>query len=1411
MDECGYDSGGTDLCGEPVRDAPQRNCHKLKIPKPANHVSEQYFIRVNELRTRYHEMKWTEAPISEPEPSADPPAQTSAWARSFAQTGVRTGHKKGSKKEIEDYLGLMTRIQRMKEVCKTDTVPMPFHLVPKQGHSVGTGRNAQQAISWLFSKHAVATSYTAKSKPTHQSGQQTTRFPIDCVLSGEIASQMATEITFALCGLSGDGLADTGCDLAGRPVELWRNQSRISSSAASAVCADMPRFIQQTDLVANVRRLARAEVDFGTLTEALNPQTAHVRQVCAELCSDNASGFHIWLAWALVFALYDDARSRRLLDAHGITDFDVAVASSMLNYGRGAVSNRSRRESLTATPDVEKLAELCEAGVIKGAERAWQADALDLEQMPANASIDDCCTALNVHLKRNLSKKSKRKQMSTNNDGAYDFLAFVFCAKKLQNSVMLHLASSDDGAALRAARGVLDWQIAQKDFDVEEFHHKAAKESETEARVSHATDEAVRALHACVASLVTQDADQSPVGVVWTARGGRTRRGIARSRAALMAGRVVSALADPPAALCPPNRWCRVLWATHSAVLNSLRSEVPLCKLKSSTRKLPSSVTGLCRSVLLFRVSVPVTPAMRAAAQALTVALEEKGDRVVEFEGIRTPSAPASGPLAVGMLMQESLRALMLAPSNKITTEWSVRLSPDSPDEDKRYGKAPTTLGLRPNELLLVADLKLDTDPEIARSAPLLPNGSQLEEIDLICKATVVGDSAIPVETAIDAMLTMRFSRRPKRDEIFETAQDISINARIKRARALVFAAVTQCTSLHTASNAFAQCENATSISRTSRLGDPDNTRLLFPTLAQAFVVAHNGLRTSQNNSAWCGTYGAGYASGVIAAPGRLGCNLCSDRRLPTTTYADQAQVDELTEQMAEFAFAFDARRRRFARIPYEQRGIPRRLTAGVHSALRPLEAAFRMLRREGAPTSTVDSVQVLPFSPFSENVPARVADPTWTRLGGEPGLFEAHQSQRPDSTLPELSVLHTPFFDAMRVRIMTDADNSFETIDENIASCFVLGSALANLARIAARSRLVGVEATAKAGPPGDASTDLIREAMSLLVELGDRFYGTGCETPEDAALFCDMSVVLALLYPKTLVVGELLLPRFHEKSSQCCLTQQARSARDVRDRSGVAPDEASALWARYKRAWAELTDFVCVCYVDGRNFALRCAEKRAISRTIERFVRSVWLVFGDDPSHPTHGRRGVDYVRAGDVLGVFVSGDAVEPTRRKHRCAAVGVKGGAILQAMTCLQGASIGGGRDVRVQVAQNEGGMLLRISSCALVANGRKSASPVGIDNDELSFGTLEAKREQATAQIEAYTHNNAIIFHTTKYISLPTRERLFDGLWTEQKQLYDQVHTTRVQLHAPTTDELEGDKAFEAAIQWSAVLGKRPRE
>ena len=31
---------------------------------------------------------------------------------------------------------------------------------------------------------------------------------------------------------------------------------------------------------------------------------------------------------------------------------------------------------------------------------------------------------------------------------------------------MLHLASSDNGAALRAARGVLDWQIAQKGFDV---------------------------------------------------------------------------------------------------------------------------------------------------------------------------------------------------------------------------------------------------------------------------------------------------------------------------------------------------------------------------------------------------------------------------------------------------------------------------------------------------------------------------------------------------------------------------------------------------------------------------------------------------------------------------------------------------------------------------------------------------------------------------------------------------------------------------------------------------------------------------------------------------------------------------------------------------------------------------------
>ena len=89
------------------------------------------------------------------------------------------------------------------------------------------------------------------------------------------------------------------------------------------------------------------------------------------------------------------------------------------------------------------------------------------------------------------------------------------------------------------------------------------------------------------------------------------------------------------------------------------------------------------------------------------------------------------------------------------------------------------------------------------------------------------------------------------------------------------------------------------------------------------------------------------------------------------------------------------------------------------------------------------------------------------------------------------------------------------------------------------------------------------------------------------------------------------------------------------------------------------------------------------------------------------------------------------------------------------------------DVRVQYVRNEGNMCLRMSACALKENegvrlSAKSTCPVYSDNDDETFGTLEAKEAQAKRQVAAWRANNDLIFEVSTRFCEPRTERKFAG-------------------------------------------------
>ena len=89
------------------------------------------------------------------------------------------------------------------------------------------------------------------------------------------------------------------------------------------------------------------------------------------------------------------------------------------------------------------------------------------------------------------------------------------------------------------------------------------------------------------------------------------------------------------------------------------------------------------------------------------------------------------------------------------------------------------------------------------------------------------------------------------------------------------------------------------------------------------------------------------------------------------------------------------------------------------------------------------------------------------------------------------------------------------------------------------------------------------------------------------------------------------------------------------------------------------------------------------------------------------------------------------------------------------------------DVRVQYVRNEGNMCLRMSACALketegVRLSAKSTCPVYSDNDDETFGTLEAKEVQAKRQVAAWRANNELIFEVATRFCEPRVEGTFAG-------------------------------------------------
>ena len=439
-----------------------------------------------------------------------------------------------------------------------------------------------------------------------------------------------------------------------------------------------------------------------------------------------------------------------------------------------------------------------------------------------------------------------------------------------------------------------------------------------------------------------------------------------------------------------------------------------------------------------------------------------------------------------------------------------------------------------------------------------------------------------------------------------------------------------------------------------------------------------------------------------------------------------------------------------YTAIPTPTRGIPHNFTPGVHSLLNHYCEFVEFYRSATFKTrsDTVDSIMVLPFSPFTQalNPDLEPTADSSLRTCFRDEMQSSVVSGRaylPDSTPEDTAIVTEPLF--RRPCQVSTGDCPFATSYEAMDTFFNACNTLALLARSFVRYTEVS------ASP--ERCVQRLHEVITSFVN------SSGDIGPIEASWAADALVLINLLYPTKVEVGELALMDAVAQAPPACqqsLCAQSGHVTSLKDVAGVTASEASRLvrfWSSFCRAECEKCAWkfglspllITIIDHDGSHNVTPVVTK-AFKEGLERAVRTVWLVYSPDgclpPSypHPCHTALSPTHVSRHHIDPIFVGNQSLGIVQRG---ACVGVKPHSYRQVLAQLMGCFLP--KSV-CNVAINEGGLGLRVSSdpTILEEDGQerteKSISPVQTEGDDAAYGKRIDKIYGAVAQKSAWDTN-----------------------------------------------------------------------
>ena len=1178
------------------------------------------------------------------------------------------------------------------------------------------------------------------------------------------------------------------------------------ASGMQMVYNSCPVRVSRHTTIDTCKKIARMEMEQMLVSDHMGTHNIMLKDICRSLAYDGMMD-NVWCSWVIIVYLCSHPRGRDILRRFNLTDVEIQAALFFERYGSEEIGRRFRQRNCKAKKR-KRDDEMCthsgsnrnntttssSKGYVSNDEEDDTYEISSDIVSPKTTRAGSCSSSSSSTIttdatltttKTTTAHKSFYLGSMSDSHSILEFWHQAF--QSCDFSVLLTLGSTSRAAVETAALNTLRMQtkngnVSEMDLLREICRRTAMKSAEMMVKFLGGKHSQNTSVH-----MIAQSDGTRAIGFKRTPN--------EASLTALHACRI-----PPRIARAPVHSGILVMWSDAYCEMRSVTNDIDgIPRVLESYKNIqangvgkkakavydriiegnssivvPTYTSGNCRSFLTLRMPMQLTESIDACSKQVYEDIKRWVHHKGSFSsntatpldlpvnlGVKQdihaqePVCTSLSNMACGLFCNETIRRWMGSKTRK--NNHCIQPIGYVPAHEMARN-CPEILSSEPSPMLTITDIHMEVDAVHRRQA------------DCNVCFQVCGHNATRIREAIVVMAR---------------CVGMDTYTRFRRTRALILNAASQASFVGALSHSLSTCYANNTIASGKKISVADSNTISFLSPWDCYIAGISNVKPVFENTPYRGVYGCRLDTGYTM-PGLLAHNLKSDKRQHGNCHLSEDTADEMTDAFTKkhwIAYKWDEIKHqnvkmpletaladtesviqqnrkdtniKFAEVPLAARGIPHSFIPGVHTLLDDYCDAIETFRSEiGSESDTSDNVMCLPFSPFTQCLPPDIEASSDSTLRGcfkDPSKSSVVTGRAHilTSTAEHRAIAKEPLF--RRPCQVSKGDCPFATCYENLDSLF---NALGTLAMMA-------VACYSSSGDGGDGK-HMARHLFDVINEYvydGKQSSSKRRVPTQGAMLWApDAIMLMATMYPEETRVGRYAFSKGVAKLLSASMMRKNRSYDPSGKRCSLASERMLSAKEREDvvRFWKKMSDkaedghsvwsyviekmLQMIIDNDGsHNVSDEAMDK--FRKGIDRCGRAVWHAHRIDgngredirqmPSPKSVHRHHLDPVFCGN-----------EEQKIEQRGSPLSIKPHSYRQILSSMLGtATID---KVLCNVAINEGGMALRVSSDATIQeNGkdrtRKGCSPVQSDGDEAAYGTIHNKKKGAVLQKNAWNMN-----------------------------------------------------------------------